>query len=98
MRDTRYRNVTRYESTCFLSVRVAHAVYHGTSSVVMASAFLLCGREALISINIQIKYNLSVGASLNRRYTNKGPEVIKVPFGLLPFLVPEEPGLGNLSL
>ena len=62
----------------------------------MASAFLLCGREALISINIQIKHNLSVGAPLNRRYINKGPGVIKVPFGLLPFLDPEEPGTGEL--
>ena len=79
-------------------MQVAHAVHHGASGVVMASTFLLCGREDLISINIQIKHNLSVGVPLNRCYINKGPEVIKVPFGLLPFLDPAEPRVGNLSL
>lgn len=39
----------------------------------MAPTFLLCGRETLISINIQIKHNLSVSVPLNRCYINKGP-------------------------
>lgn len=61
----------------------------------MASAYLLCGRETLISINIQIKHNLSVSVPLNRVYVNK-EQAIKVLFGLLPFPTAGSPE--NLSL
>lgn len=42
----------------------------------MASTFLLCGREHLILISVQIKHNLSGSVPLNRACINKG-QVIK---------------------